>query len=41
MKKNSQSIELEYYLKESISPVHYNLRNQKNILKFDLVYISY
>ena len=29
MKKNNQSIELEYYLKESISPVHYNLKNRK------------
>lgn len=29
MRNNNQSIELEYYKKNNISPVHYNLRNLK------------
>ena len=29
MRNNNQSIELEYYKKNNISPVHYNLKNLK------------
>ena len=29
MKKLDKAVELEYYIKEGISPVHYNLSNLK------------
>ena len=40
MKYASKSIELDYYIDQGISPVHYNLKKSINIFKLEKVFID-